>query len=261
MSRPACSRLPVTLDLPLLLQALAAIDDAAWRSHFNSAYFHGDWSGVALIAAADALSELAPGRGAPLPRRPWSNDPRWQQALAGLPLTIVSARLLRLGPGAQIHEHRDYDLDGPDADLRLHIPLLSPPAVDFWLDGQRVPMSAGECWFLDLARPHRVDNRDTSARIHLVLDCRPGRALQQLIADGLPTTPEPEVTDTPLQRFRRLLEGDPALAASLQALHDPQTFIERTVALAAEHGLLLSSAELRAAMRAGRRQWNAQWSA
>ena len=48
MTRPAFSRLPVAVNLPLLLHALAAIDDARWQGHFNSAYHSGDWSGVAL---------------------------------------------------------------------------------------------------------------------------------------------------------------------------------------------------------------------
>ncbi|MFJ4192955.1 aspartyl/asparaginyl beta-hydroxylase domain-containing protein [Pseudomonas sp. NPDC089534] len=261
MSRPAFSRLPVAVDLPLLLQALAAIDEGAWRGHFNTAYFAGDWSGVALISPSDALTELSPGYAEPVQRAPWLNDRRWRQALRELPLEIVSARLLRLGPGGRIHEHRDYDLEGADADLRLHIPLLSPPAVDFWLDGQRMPMQAGECWFLDLSRPHRVDNRDSAARIHLVLDCRPGPWLNRMIGEGLPSTPSPGAEDTALQRFRRLVADDPALCARLQALADPEQFIDCTVALAAEHGLSLSPQELRAAMRNGRRTWSGQWRA
>ncbi|MFI8222145.1 aspartyl/asparaginyl beta-hydroxylase domain-containing protein [Pseudomonas sp. NPDC085632] len=261
MSCPAYSRLPVTVDLPLLLQALAAIADDAWRSHFNAGYFSGDWSGVALISAVDALTELSPGRGEPVQRGPWLRDERWQQGLQPLSLDIVSARLLRLGPGGRIHEHRDYDLDGPQADRRLHIPLLSPPNVDFCLDGQRMPMQAGECWFLDLARPHRVDNRDTSSRVHLVLDCRPGAWLEQMIAEGLPSTPAPGLADTDLQRFQALVAEDTALSRALQTLHDPQAFISRTLALAAERGLVISREELRAAMRNGRRQWNEQWSA
>ncbi|MGY2441811.1 aspartyl/asparaginyl beta-hydroxylase domain-containing protein [Pseudomonas sp. SDO52101_S400] len=261
MSRPAFSRLPIAVDLPLLLQALAAIEHDAWRGHFNTAYFAGDWSGVALISASDALTELSPGTADPVQRAPWLNDPRWQQALQDLPLEIVSARLLRLGPGGQIHEHRDYDLDGENADLRLHIPLLSPPAVDFWLDGLRMPMSAGECWFLDLARPHRVDNRDSTARIHLVLDCRPGAWLEQMIADGLSSTPQPDAEDSALQRFQRLLAGDPSLSAALQGLRDPESFISQTLALAAERGLSFSREELHAAMRNGRRSWNEQWRA
>lgn len=261
MNRPAYSRLPVTVDLSLLLQALAAIEDGAWRGHFNTAYFTGDWSGVALISAADALTELSSGIAAPVQRAPWLNDRRWQQALQDLPLDIVSARLLRLGPGGQIHEHRDYDLDGENADLRLHIPLLSAPAVDFWLDGQRMPMAAGECWFLDLARPHRVDNRGSSARVHLVLDCRPGAWLEQMIADGLPDTPQPDAQDSALQRFHRLLTMDHSLSATLQALHDPEAFISQTLVLAAERGLSFSREELYAAMRKGRRSWNEQWRA
>jgi hypothetical protein len=259
MTRPAFARLPVTVDLPLLLQALAAIADEAWRGHFNTQYFSGDWSGVALISAADALTELSPGRGEPQQRPPWQRDPRWSLALQDLPLQIVSARLLRLGPGGQIHEHRDYDLEGPDADWRLHIPLLSPPQVDFCLDGQRMPMKAGECWFLDLARAHRVDNRDTTARVHLVLDCRPSTWLMQMIAEGLPDTPEPGLPDTALQNFQRRVAEDVLLSVELQGLHDPEVFISRTLALAAEQGLGFSREELRAAMRSGRRQWNDQW--
>jgi hypothetical protein len=261
MSRTAFSRLPVTVDLPLLLQALAAIGEDEWHAHFNSAYYTGDWSGVALISAADALTELAPGRGEPLLRGPWRRDARWQQGLRDLPLEIVSARLLRLGPGGQIHEHRDYDLGEPDADLRLHIPLLSPPQVDFLLDGQRMPMAAGECWFLDLSRPHRVDNRARCARIHLVLDCRPGVWLEQAIVDGVSTTPLPGVGDLSLVQFQRLVASDLQLAKTLQGLSDTDVFISRTLELAAERGLVFSREELRAAMRNGRRQWNEQWNA
>jgi hypothetical protein len=261
MSRPAFSRLPVTVDLPLLLQALGAIGKDDWHSHFNSDYYAGDWSGVALISAADALTELSPGRGETLLRAPWRQDVRWQQGLRGLPLEIVCARLLRLGPGGRIHEHRDYDLGEPDADLRLHIPLLSPPQVDFLLDGQRMPMAAGECWFLDLSRPHRVDNRDTQARIHLVLDCRPGAWLEQAIIDGVSTTPPPGVGDGAFLQFQRLVVSDSQLSKTLQGLPDTEVFITRTLELAAERGVLFTREELRAAMRDGRRQWNEQWSA
>ena len=261
MSRAAFSRLPVTVDLPLLLQALAAIGEDEWHGHFNSAYYTGDWSGVALISAADALTELSPGLGEPQLRAPWLRDLHWQQGLRDLPLEIVSARLLRLGPGGQIHEHRDYDLGEPNADLRLHIPLLSPPRVDFLLDGQRMSMTAGECWFLDLSRPHRVDNRDCCTRIHLVLDCRPDAWLEQAIADGVSTTPLPGVGDISLVQFQRLVASDSQLAKTLQGLPDAEIFITRTLELAAERGLVFSREELRAAMRNGRRQWNERWNA
>ncbi|POA28124.1 MULTISPECIES: aspartyl/asparaginyl beta-hydroxylase domain-containing protein [unclassified Pseudomonas] len=263
MTRPAFSRLPVTVPLPLLLQALAQIKDSDWHSHFNSHYFSGDWSGVALISAADALTELSPGHGKPVLRAPWLLDGRWQRALQELPLDIVSARLLKLGPGSRIHEHRDYDLEEPEADLRLHIPLLSPPNVDFLLDGLRMPMEAGECWFLDLSRPHSVDNRDSRERVHLVIDCRPDPWLEQAIVEGVSTTPAPGVGHAAqaLAQFRRLLENDPQLCKTLQGVTDSEAFIATTLKLAAERGLAFSREELRAAMRNGRRQWNEQCSA
>lgn len=43
---PAFSRLPVTVDLPLLLQALSRIADTAWTAHFNASYYDGQWSGA-----------------------------------------------------------------------------------------------------------------------------------------------------------------------------------------------------------------------
>ncbi|MNF62226.1 L-proline cis-4-hydroxylase [compost metagenome] len=263
MTRPAFSRLPVPVPLPLLLQALAQIRDRDWHGHFNHDYYRGEWSGVALVSAVDALTELSPGRGEPLQRAPWLLDDRWRQALLGLPLEIVSARLLKLGPGSRIHEHRDYDLEGPGADLRLHIPLLSPPNVDFLLDGLRIPMTAGECWFLDLSRPHSVDNRDSRERVHLVIDCRPSVWLDQAIAEGAATTPKPGVGHAAqaLAQFRRLLESDPQLCRTLQRVTDRETFIATTLTLAAERGLTFSREELQAAMRHGRRLWNEQWSA
>ncbi|NWB94439.1 aspartyl/asparaginyl beta-hydroxylase domain-containing protein [Pseudomonas gingeri] len=263
MSRPAFSRLPVALDLPLLRQALAQLDESAWVAHFNLDYYAGEWSGVALVSASDAPGELASGKGEAVARKPWLEDARWSYGLQGLPLEIRSARLLRLGPGGRIHEHRDYDLSPPDADRRLHIPLLSPPDVEFMLDGQCVPMKAGECWFLDLARPHSVDNWGDSERVHLVLDCRPSPWLEQQIAAGLPTTPAPGLgrAAVALEQFRQWLERDPQLCRELQAQTDSETFIAHTLERATAHGLHFTREDLRAAMSRGRRSWSQAWTA
>ncbi|WP_122317401.1 aspartyl/asparaginyl beta-hydroxylase domain-containing protein [Pseudomonas cichorii] len=251
------------MDLTLLLQALSRIGANAWAAHFNAGYYEGQWSGVALISAADALTELSPGTGEPILRDPWCSDPRWAAALRDLPVDIRCARLLRLGPGGRIHEHRDYDLDGPQADRRLHIPLLSSPDVDFMLDRQRIPMSAGECWFLDLARPHSVDNWGRQERVHLVLDCRPNAWLQQQIEAGLPSTPPtgPGRAAEAFKQFRALLEREPELCRALQAEQDIETFIALSLTLGAKHGLQFAREDVRAAMRLGRNQWNQQWTA
>jgi len=263
LRRPPFSRLPVAIDLAPLLAALAEIDEQQWQAHFNQGYYDGDWSGVALISPADAVSELTHGEGPAVERQPWLRDPRWRQGISGLDVEIRNARLMRLGPDSHIHEHRDYDLGGPDADMRLHVPLLTPGQVDFLLENRRVPMQAGECWFLDLDRAHSVDNHDSSPRVHLVIDVRPSPWLDAAIEAGLATTPAAGLGrfSAAFSDFAGWLARNPAASAQLQALNDGEAFIERTLALAAEQGFVFTRAQVRAAMRQGRSSWRDQWKA
>ncbi|WP_447732280.1 aspartyl/asparaginyl beta-hydroxylase domain-containing protein [Pseudomonas shirazensis] len=258
---PLCSRLPLAVDLAALLQALAQVDSDLWRGHFNTAYHQGDWSGIDLIAAADAHLPLAPGAGAPVQQQTWQHEPAWHSLRESLGSDLRAARLLRLGPGARIHEHRDPDLGRPDGCLRLHVPLLSPAGVEFLLDDQQVPMQPGECWFLDLSRPHRVDNSSEAERINLVLDCEPTPALLSLIEQGLEQTPQLQASRAgqAFAQFRLLLTARPELAASLQALTEPQAFIEHTRQMGAAAGLYFAEADVRSAMRQGKQAWNDQW--
>lgn len=191
----------------------------------------------------------------------WLEEQAWHQMLALFQTSIRSARLLRLGAGARIHEHCDPDLGRPGGDLRLHIPLLSPPDVEFLVDGLQVPMKAGECWFIDLSRPHRVDNPGPGARVHLVLDCQPNGWLLQQVAAGLPDTPElrPGRSELAFAVFRNHVAQDITLAARLRALNDTRDFQAEVVRLAATLGLTFSEAEVKAAMRQGRQAWSDQW--
>lgn len=248
--RPAFSRLPLTIDTELLQAALAAIDESAWQPHFNRDYYQGDWSGVALIST-DSAVELLHGTGPAIKRQPWLRDPRWEQGLRELDVEICNARLLRLGPGSHIREHRDYDLGGPDADMRLHVPLLAPENVDFMLDNQRMPMRAGECWFLDLYQPHSVNNHGDDPRIHLVIDCRPGPWLEAAIERGQGSTPAPGSGRfaTAFAGFERWLQDQPEASAQLDALLERQGFIERCLALGREQGFVFSPDQALAAFR------------
>ena len=45
-------------------------------------------------------------------------------------------------------------------------------------------MGAGEAWYLDLNRPHRVENEGTVARVHLVLDLLVNDWLEEIVAAG-----------------------------------------------------------------------------
>jgi hypothetical protein len=218
---------------------------------------------VALISPEDAQLPLAPGRGAPRRSAWWQDEPAWHEVLGNFQNSLRSARLLRLGPGSTILEHCDHDLGQPGSDLRLHIPLLSPAGVAFLLDGLQVPMQSGECWFLDLARPHRVSNPSSLPRIHLVLDCLPQAWLLQAIAEGQTTTPALQASDSvqAFERLRQFIARDAGLALRLRTLTDREEFIEATLRMGQELGLEFSAAEVRAAMRQGKSDWSAQWRA
>ncbi|MNE43747.1 hypothetical protein D3C80_1379380 [compost metagenome] len=85
---PVYSRLPLRCNLPPLLEALQRIPADAWQEHFNSAYYQGDWSGVALIYAEDAPLPLAPGLGAPR-RSAWGQG----RASMSIAITIWASRV------------------------------------------------------------------------------------------------------------------------------------------------------------------------
>src|SRR4029453_10385576 len=53
---------------------------------------------------------------------------------------------------------------------RLHVPIAPNPGVDFRLNGERVVLAEGECWYLRLSDPHSVANGGDRDRVHLVID-------------------------------------------------------------------------------------------
>jgi Aspartyl/Asparaginyl beta-hydroxylase len=166
--------LPLTFDAPALAAEALAFPDTAWVPHFNQDIYEGDWTGVALRSVGGRPSQLYPD---PAAADPFADTemldkcPAFRRALARFRCPLLAVRLLALAPGAVINEHRDYRLGWEDGEIRVHVPVLTSPEVEFVLAGRRVDLAAGEAWYLDLNLPHRVANRSAVNRIHLVVDC------------------------------------------------------------------------------------------
>ncbi|TRO15424.1 aspartyl/asparaginyl beta-hydroxylase domain-containing protein [Ectopseudomonas mendocina] len=260
---PTYARLPLRFDVGTLRTALQALPDSAWNRHFNTDYYSGDWSGIPLLLPAEAHTPLQAAQSTDnqaVQASPWY-DPVWQALLEQIPMRISSARLLRVGAGGRIHEHCDPDLGDPRGDVRLHIPILIPPDVEFIVDDLSIPLAVGECWFLDLARPHRVENPSSEARVHLVIDARRNDWLYAQIAAGLASTPAagPSRSTIAFAAFRQQVHQRPELLATLSRIKDPRTFAEQAVQLGAVCDLHFSVDVVQAAMRKGRRAWIEQW--
>ena len=167
-------KLPLHLDPVHLKTDLARIRPDEWVPHFNTSYYEGDWSGVALRAVGGRAGQLYPD--------PTASDdfadtpilarcPYFQEVLAAFHCPLTSARLLKLSAGSSIREHKDYKLGLEDGEMRVHIPIVTNVDVAFFLAGEQVIMQEGEAWYLNLNLSHRVENHSHTDRIHLVIDC------------------------------------------------------------------------------------------
>ena len=163
-------RLPLRFDAGALAAEAQAFPESRWERHFNTAYYEGDWSGIALRATGGHLSlysDPAAGAAGFADTPALAQSPALRAALAAFGCPLTSARLLRLGAGARILEHRDYNI-----------------GVEFLLDDCVLAMQPGECWYVDVTRRHQVINPGPAARIHLVIDCVVDAWLRALFAQA-----------------------------------------------------------------------------
>lgn len=97
---------------------------------------------------------------------------------------------MRLAPGSVIKEHTDVGLGFEEGVARVHVPILTNPDVEFYLNGSRVVLTAGSCWYLRLSDPHRVANRGATDRVHLVVDLKVNGWLTELVRSQVAAPPE-----------------------------------------------------------------------
>lgn len=253
---PESARLALRFDPQRLQADLRRLASGVWTPHFNTSFFEGDWSGIVLRGSrADrGLFASGAGTGEFASTEALQACPYFQEVLAAFQCPLKSARLLRLASGSVIREHSDFDLGEELGEVRLHVPVVTNPQVEFYLAGKRVAMDAGECWYLDLSLPHRVQNRGASERVHLVVDCVVNAWLRHLIHNRLsdPARESSVIGAAAFEQFAQRVFADPALQAVLRDISDLEEFLRQTVRLGADQGLDFTSEDVRAAWRAGK---------
>ena len=171
---PDAVKLLLQFDVARLQADFAGILAAEFVPHFNTAYYEGDWSAVPLRSIGGRADHIYPD---PTARNAFTDTPFLERCpyvrelLATLRCPLQAVRFLRLKAGSVIKEHRDYELGFEDGEVRLHIPVITNPEVEFVLNQVRIVMNEGECWYLNVNLPHCVANRGPADRIHLVIDC------------------------------------------------------------------------------------------
>lgn len=271
-------KLPLSFAPERLRADLDQLLPGDWVSHFNTRYYEGDWSGVALRSVGGVANQLYPD---PASEKPFADTsllarcPNIRQILAEFKCPMNSVRLLRLGPGSSIREHKDYNLSFEDGEIGVHIPVVTNSRVSFFLNKELLEMAEGECWYLNLNLPHKVENLGATDRIHLVLHCVVNDWVRAIIpqasaskresadllsADSLPRAAagEREPKDD-LSRFRRIVLENLPLQLELREETNKESFIACIVRLGEKHGFSFTAADVEEALRASRRSWAERW--
>lgn len=187
MTFPDRLRLPLRFDPVRLAADLESLASERWIDHFVKDNYDGDWSVIPLRANATARHPVtmiysdpscAEFADTPFLSGCWY----FREVLAAFACPLQAARLMRLGPGSLIKEHRDFDLSFEQGSVRLHIPVVTNPRVEFLINRERVILEAGSVWYLRLSDPHSVSNRGSSGRVHLVIDALVNPWIQALFA-------------------------------------------------------------------------------
>jgi hypothetical protein len=260
-------KLPLGFDPAPLQEDLAEIDQREWHAHFNTSYFEGEWSGIALRSIGGVASQLYPDPHAQGPvedTEVLKRCPNLQSVLSAFDCPTRSARLLKLAAGASIKEHRDYNLSIADNELRLHVPIVTNSEVQFFLDAESVEMKEGECWYLDFTLPHWVKNNSSVDRIHLVIDCELNDWLRELLAgasDGQPgenlPASQPALND--FEQFREFVLSQPPIQTRLKQTDDRRSFVQLVKRVGRELGYRFSQEDVEAALQSARKDWLQRW--
>jgi quercetin dioxygenase-like cupin family protein len=179
-------RLPFSFDPHLLardLQGLAAFD---WIKHFVRQNYEGDWSVIPLRGNAGTTHPVMMIYSDPTATKFEDTPmlkacPYFRTVLETFKCPLQAVRLMRLTPGSVIKEHTDHELSVDEGTARIHIPVVTSPDVEFYLNGMRVVLEAGSAWYLRLSDPHRVHNKGATDRVHMVIDATVNTWLKDLL--------------------------------------------------------------------------------
>jgi hypothetical protein len=83
---------------------------------------------------------------------------------------LLKVRILKLISKKAIGEHADSFQS--DDILRLHIPIITHPSVEFWVDGKQFFIEPQTLSYLNVKKRHKVINKSNIDRIHLVFDVK-----------------------------------------------------------------------------------------
>jgi len=166
-------KFPILFDTECLKTDVQKVLQQNWIDHYNTNDYSGKWTSIALMAhggKSDAIYAFPNGNEPIINTEVLEYCDYFKSILDDFLFEKTAVRLLQLAVGAEVKPHSDHCLGYEDGSFRLHIPIITNSEVEFILDGNRIIMNEGECWYIDANFVHSVANRGTNNRIHLVID-------------------------------------------------------------------------------------------
>lgn len=166
-------KFPITFDTERLKTDVHQVLKQNWVDHYNTNDYSGKWTSIALMSQtgkSDVIYAFSNRDEPIINTEVMDSCDYFKSILDDFLFEKTAVRLLNLAVGAEIKPHSDHCLGYEDGSFRLHIPIITNNEVEFILDGNRIIMNEGECWYIDANFIHSVANRGTIDRIHLVID-------------------------------------------------------------------------------------------
>jgi hypothetical protein len=144
-------------------QSELAADLARFDASDFGALAHGAaWAQVQLVRPD--------GRGGCIDHPRWAACSAFQRVAKSFGGKVMNVTLASLGPGGSVKEHRDISGGLPMGVARFHVPVVTHRDVEFIVDRKPVFMGPGEVWTLDTTYRHKLRNRSSIVRVHLIVD-------------------------------------------------------------------------------------------
>ncbi|MFC1681625.1 aspartyl/asparaginyl beta-hydroxylase domain-containing protein [Pseudomonadota bacterium] len=166
-------KIPVNFDADKLLSEVKYLESVmGWLDHWNNDYHSGNWQSIPLYSVGGRCetASIRPGKGDYEPTPGLKKSTYLPRVINWFQCEKTRVRLMKLDSGAEIFEHRDPGFSWHKGKIRVHIPIKTNGEVSFIVESEEVRMAAGEVWYCDFSRPHRLKNSGDEPRIHLVID-------------------------------------------------------------------------------------------
>jgi hypothetical protein len=247
-----CLKLPFEFDSAVLQQDLARVDPDDWSPHYNERDFGGQWKGAALRSAAGSNRDIL---AAPAGEVQFMETPLlarchyFREVLNAFHCPLKSVRLLSLAPGSFIREHSDHALGYEDGEIRIHIPVVTDAAVEFYVCGERLLLEEGRCYYVNVNLPHRVNNRSSISRVHLVIDAEVNDWVHRIFHENSRPVERSALPPGSVEHFRKLVLGDESLQRQLRDIPDRREFTAQAIALGRDRGFHFDESDVDAGFR------------